>query len=35
VVVFDIGTYILVEPISWWNLTFPSSGSEGKNSHTL
>ena len=22
-------------PISWWNLAFPSSGLEGKNSHTL
>ena len=25
-------TYV---PPSWWNLTFPSSGSEGRNSHTL
>jgi len=22
-------------PTSWWNLAFPSSGLEGKNSHTL
>ena len=25
-------TYV---PTSWWNLAFPSSSSEGKNSHTL